>query len=387
MSSGIHCLETMHKPLEAEVKLEPVATEGVNMFAPEVVAENRKKCPIGSVPALLGLMSIHKPTYASLIAMAIHSSPEKRLMLNEIYEFVNAHRTMVPTASQPNWKNSIRHNLSLRPCFKKVPRWTSDGKKLSAYWVLDQSCLPSAALTMVQQLDAIGNVRFPDEFLCTDPALNPGDVELRSPLLHRTGHLTPDNSDDSGDHHYNGGSHSAKRRKKSKAQEGNFLGALGAGAGAGAGLMMQNPFLAAAAPHFPGQFPNPFASQLNQLMLTMGPGGMPLGVPNPMQYLQHMQQMAGMMEIVKQQAVAAAAAEAVAAASVAAATATAAVSNVPMSPPTTPIQGGSSIGGKAAKLEDEQILRVEDAVEAEAEVDGTTSPNNMTLLLAAAGVE
>lgn len=42
MSSGVHSLETMHKPLEAEVKLEPVATEGGNMFAPEVVAENRK---------------------------------------------------------------------------------------------------------------------------------------------------------------------------------------------------------------------------------------------------------------------------------------------------------------------------------------------------------
>jgi len=123
-------------------------------------------CPFANRRAKL----MPKPTYASLIAMAIHSAPEKRLMLNEIYAFVNAHRSLVPTASQPNWKNSIRHNLSLRPCFKKLPRWTSDGKKLSAYWVLDVSCLPSAAQATVAHLDTMGTIPFPEEFLCQDPA-------------------------------------------------------------------------------------------------------------------------------------------------------------------------------------------------------------------------
>lgn len=128
-------------------------------------ASSQGGCPFSSK---FSLRPAHKPTYASLIALAIHASPEKRLMLNEIYEFVNAHRSLVPTASQPNWKNSVRHNLSLRPCFKKVPRYTQDGKKLSAYWALDTSCLPSAAEAVVAKMDEMGSIEFPEQFLCKD---------------------------------------------------------------------------------------------------------------------------------------------------------------------------------------------------------------------------
>lgn len=350
-----------------------------DMFAPDVIAENKLRCPVARVPALLGLRAMHKPTYASLIAMAIHSSPDKRLMLNEIYDFVNAHRTLVPTASQPNWKNSIRHNLSLRPCFKKVPRWSSDGKKLSAYWVLDQTCLPSAAQSMVQQLDSVGNIRFPEEFLCTDPALNPGDVALQPPHGNRgrsSGLLTPDNSDDSGDYGSTG-SQSAKRRKTSS----NPAKRLESGAGvldqAVLASLMQSQYFAAQP-----QFPNP-------AMFQPGAAGMSVPAITAMHYLQQIQQMAGlspmqmfpcMLELIKQQAVAAVAASHINAA------AAAGVAGPPIiSPPATPVSGSPPTMGGAAP---DAIAVAPTTVLAGAGDEVPPSPRTgMALLLAAAGVD
>lgn len=91
----------------------------------------------------------HKTTYAALIAVAIYTSPRKRLRMEQIYGFIEAHRSMIPVVSHPNWKNSIRHNLSLRQCFKKVPQLSSDGKRLRSYWELDTGCLPAAAEEMI----------------------------------------------------------------------------------------------------------------------------------------------------------------------------------------------------------------------------------------------
>ena len=61
---------------------------------------------------------------------------------------------MILVNAHPNWKNSVRHNLSLRPCFKKVPQLSSDGKRLRSYWELDTSCLPAAAEEMIEVRDA-----------------------------------------------------------------------------------------------------------------------------------------------------------------------------------------------------------------------------------------
>lgn len=76
-------------------------------------------------------------SYALMIYKALECAPEGKLTLSEIYAWIENNYSYYQTAD-PVWKNSIRHNLSLNPTFKKIPRPTNSKGK-GGFWAIDQA--------------------------------------------------------------------------------------------------------------------------------------------------------------------------------------------------------------------------------------------------------
>lgn len=71
-------------------------------------------------------------SYIGLIAMAILSTPDNKLVLSDIYQYILDNYPYFRTRG-PGWRNSIRHNLSLNDCFIKAGR-SANGK--GHFWAI-----------------------------------------------------------------------------------------------------------------------------------------------------------------------------------------------------------------------------------------------------------
>lgn len=107
-------------------------------MGPAPVEEEYDRLPYTLPP---GPYSPNKPdmSYAALVGQAILSSPEHRLTLQEIYDWITI---VFPhyKRGETTWMNSIRHVLSTTVCFRKVPRERSVGRTLWAIWDEDLEC-------------------------------------------------------------------------------------------------------------------------------------------------------------------------------------------------------------------------------------------------------
>ncbi|KAK6171256.1 hypothetical protein SNE40_019483 [Patella caerulea] len=82
-------------------------------------------------------------SYADLITKAIQSTPEKRLTLSQVYDWmvqnVPYFKDKGDSTSSAGWKNSIRHNLSLHSRFMRIQ---NEGTGKSSWWVINPDAKP-----------------------------------------------------------------------------------------------------------------------------------------------------------------------------------------------------------------------------------------------------
>jgi len=93
--------------------------------------------------------------YSTLIRYAIKGSPTGKLLLEDIYYAIESRFPYFRTAPS-GWKNSVRHNLSLNPCFEKVSRPLTDRGK-GSYWTVNDSVDPRTGVHRVRKKKTKGS--------------------------------------------------------------------------------------------------------------------------------------------------------------------------------------------------------------------------------------
>ena len=98
-------------------------------------------------------------SYVGLISEAILSSAEKKVLLSDIYEFLLMRYPYFRTRTT-GWRNSIRHNLSLNPCFVKLEKSTN-GK--GHFWSIHEDFLEDFIQGKFKKRSLKQSVREPED--------------------------------------------------------------------------------------------------------------------------------------------------------------------------------------------------------------------------------
>ena len=122
---------------EIPIRDKTVEEKEASMDADESDYEDNEGCETQRAKDNSSKPDESKPTqsYIALIAKAILSSPERKMVLSDIYKYILDNYPFYKTQDK-SWRNSIRHNLSLNECFIKAGR-SENGK--GNYWAVHPS--------------------------------------------------------------------------------------------------------------------------------------------------------------------------------------------------------------------------------------------------------
>ncbi|KII73047.1 Forkhead box protein B1 [Thelohanellus kitauei] len=77
------------------------------------------------------------PSYLIMVIKAILNSPEKRLLLQDIYKYIK-HNYPHVISNHVSWQNSVRHNLSTHGCFYR----TRNINRGASFWGIFDHFIP-----------------------------------------------------------------------------------------------------------------------------------------------------------------------------------------------------------------------------------------------------
>ncbi|KAJ8365381.1 hypothetical protein SKAU_G00142120 [Synaphobranchus kaupii] len=115
---------------------------------------SREKDPLKSKPPF---------SFSLLIYMAIEQSPHKSLPVKDIYGWILEHFPYFSSAPT-GWKNSVRHNLSLNKCFRKVDKSLGKVSGKGSLWCVDPKYRPNLLQALKKQHLPTGQA------FCTPPS-------------------------------------------------------------------------------------------------------------------------------------------------------------------------------------------------------------------------